>query len=76
MVNASESKRGDEELQSTVTIFDDQITIVDQNESSVDQRKGRQSFGELIKTVLVKLLHNPNSYASLVGLAWAVISHW
>lgn len=61
MLNASESKGGDGELQSAVTVFDDQITIVDQNESSVDQRKGSQSFRELIKTVLVKLLHNPNT---------------
>lgn len=76
MVNDSDSKRDGQQLQSTVTEVDDQITIVDQNEGSGDQRKGSQSFGELITIVFVKLLHNPNSYASLVGLAWAVISHW
>lgn len=63
MVNAFDSKRDDQELQSTLAVVDDQITIVNQNESSGDQRNGSQSFGKLIKIVFVKLLHNPNSYA-------------
>jgi auxin efflux carrier family len=46
-----------------------------ENDLEVAASGGRPSFSYLMRTVWMKLARNPNSYASILGIAWAFIAN-
>lgn len=54
---------------------DDQVEIKDVEVNMQERVIARPSFWMLMKIVWVKLALNPNSYASIIGIAWAFVSN-